>query len=496
MFKICWRSSWKSHHILLPYTSFSLRCVVYSPDMSTVSLDTIAALAKRRGFVYPTSEIYGGLGNSYDYGPLGTELMRNIRNLWWKRFIQQRADMVGLDSSIILHPQTWVASGHVASFTDPMVEDLVTNKRYRADHLIEAWIKDHPETGEGLVVEKLKTPDMAKFIADHKVLSPDGNAVSAPKDFNILFETAIGAVSGEKSVAYLRGETAQGIFSNFKQVLNSNRVKLPFGIGQIGKSFRNEITLGQFVFRTLEFEQAEIEYFFDPESTQWEPVFENWKNAMWSFITKDLGVAEDNLRWRVHNDEERSHYSQRTEDLDYKFPFGFKELWGIAYRTDYDLNQHIKHSGQDLSVVDSSSGRKFVPHVIEPALGVNRAFLMVLCNSYWEDTERQRTVLKLPFGLAPYKVAVFPLLKNKPELVAKAEELYNTLLPNFATVWDDRGNIGKRYLSQDEVGTPVCLTIDFQTLEDGTVTWRDRDTAQQERIAISEVPAKLAVMAL
>lgn len=461
--------------------------------MSSVSLDTIAALAKRRGFVYPTSEIYGGLGNSYDYGPMGTELMRNIRNLWWRRFIQQRSDMVGIDSSIILHPQTWVASGHVASFTDPMVEDRVTNKRYRADHLIEAWIKVQPAGSfDTVVVEKMKTPDMAKFLAENKVLSPEGNPISEPKDFNILFETSIGAVSGEKSVAYLRGETAQGIFSNFKQVMNSTRVKLPFGIGQIGKSFRNEITLGQFVFRTLEFEQAEIEYFFDPESTEWQPVFENWKKAMWSFVTKDLGIAEENLRWRVHNDEERSHYSQRTEDLDFNFPFGgFKELWGIAYRTDYDLNQHIKHSGQDLSVVDSATGRKFVPHVIEPALGVNRAFLMVLCNSYWEDTERQRTVLKLPFGLAPYKAAIFPLLKNKPELVEKAEELYNQLLPVLPVSWDDRGNIGKRYLSQDEIGTPVCITVDFQTLEDGTVTWRDRDTAEQERIPMAEVLTRL-----
>lgn len=461
--------------------------------MSSLSLDAIASLAKRRGFVYPTSEIYGGLGNSYDYGPMGTELMRNIRNLWWRRFIQQRADMVGLDSSIILHPQTWVASGHVASFTDPMVEDRKTNKRYRADHLIEAWIKEQPAGSfDDVVVEKMKTPDMAKFLSDNKVLSPEGNPISEPKDFNILFETSIGAVSGEKSVAYLRGETAQGIFSNFKQVLNSTRVKLPFGIGQIGKSFRNEITLGQFVFRTLEFEQAEIEYFFDPESTEWQPVFENWKQAMWSFVTKDLGIAEDSLRWRVHNDEERSHYSQRTEDLDYNFPFGgFKELWGIAYRTDYDLNQHIKHSGQDLSVVDSSTGRKFVPHVIEPALGVNRAFLMVLCNSYWEDTERERTVLKLPMSLAPYKAAIFPLLKNKPELVAKAEELYNQLLPVLPVSWDDRGNIGKRYLSQDEIGTPVCVTVDFQTLEDNTVTWRDRDSAEQERVPMAEVLHRL-----
>lgn len=462
-----------------------------------LTLEMIASLAKRRGFVYPTSEIYGGLGNSYDYGPLGTEVLRNIRNLWWKRFIHQRADMQGIDTSIILHPETWVASGHVASFTDPMVEDRVTNKRYRADHLIEAWIKTQPpEKFTDVVVEKMKTPDMAVFMAENKILSPDGNPISEPKDFNILFETSIGAVSGEKSIAYLRGETAQGIFSNFKQVWNSTRVKLPFGLGQIGKSFRNEITLGQFVFRTLEFEQAEIEYFFDPTVTEWQPVFENWKDAMWRFVTQDLGVNPENLRWRVHNDEERSHYSQRTEDLDFNFPFGgFKELWGIAYRTDYDLNQHIKFSGQDLSVVDSSTGRKFVPHVIEPALGVNRAFLMVLCNSFWQDTERERLVLKLPFALAPYKAAVFPLLKNKPELVAKAQELFDSLLPVFPVAWDDRGNIGKRYLSQDEIGTPVCLTVDFQTLEDNTVTWRDRDTAEQVRLPISEVAMKLFELA-
>lgn len=457
------------------------------------SLDTIVSLAKRRGFVYPTSEIYGGLANSYDYGPQGVEVLRRIRALWWQRFITQREDMLGLDSAIILHPETWVASGHVASFTDPLVEDKVTHKRYRADHLIEAWIK---EFGSGkfddVVVDHMKTADMAAFIREHQILSPEGNPITEPKDFNILFETAIGAVSGEKSVAYLRGETAQGIFSNFKQIMNSNRVKLPFGVGQIGKSFRNEITLGQFIFRTLEFEQAEIEYFFDPEATNWEPVFENWKEAMWRFVTQDLGIAETNLRWRTHSDEERSHYSKRTEDLEYTFPFGIKEVWGLAYRTDYDLKQHMEHSGTDLQVVDSATGRKFLPHVIEPAVGVNRLLLMVLMDAYWEDTERNRVVLRLPAHLAPYQAAVFPLLKNKPELVGKAEELYKQLQQEFSVTWDDRGNIGKRYLAQDEVGTPVCLTIDFDSLEDNTVTWRDRDSAEQVRVPIAEVADKLA----
>lgn len=456
----------------------------------SISLETIAALAKRRGFVFPTSEIYGGLANSYDYGPLGAQLLKNIRDAWWRDFVMKRDDMVGLDSAIILHPQTWVASGHVGSFTDPLVEDKITHKRYRADHLIEAWLESHAQNEQSNITD-MKTADMAAFIREHKLTSPDGNPITEPKDFNILFETGIGSVEGEKSVVYLRGETAQGIFTNVKQILNSTRIKLPFGVGQIGKSFRNEITTGQFIFRTLEFEQAEIEYFFDPSETPWQPLFQEWQEAMWGFVTKRMGIRAENLRWRQHSDRERSHYSTDTYDLDYHFPFGWKELWGIAYRTDYDLRQHMTHSGQSLEYLDAGTGKKIVPHVIEPAVGVNRIFLMVLCDAYWEDRERNRTVLRLQPALAPYQAAIFPLVKNRPELVGQAHSLYEALLEEMAVAWDDRGNIGKRYLAQDEIGTPFCVTVDYQTLEEQTVTVRKRDDASQERVASSQLLAYL-----
>jgi glycyl-tRNA synthetase len=463
----------------------SPRKVGMTPTTQT-SLEDIVSLAKRRGFVFPTSEIYGGLANSYDYGPLGAELLRNIRNLWWEEFITRRPDMVGLDTQILQHPQTWVASGHVGAFNDPLVEDIKTHKRYRADHLIEAWIETHPELSS-TQVEDMKIEEMAEFIKTHQVMSPDKNPVTEPKAFNLLFETSIGTVAGEKSVVYLRGETAQGIFTNFKQILDSTRVQLPFGIGNIGKSFRNEITTGQFIFRTFEFEQAEIEYFFNPNQTSWEQLMTEWKNAMWQFITGTLGINPENLRWRQHTDKERSFYSEDTYDLDYKFPFGWKELWGVAYRTDYDLKQHQTHSGQSLEYTDPHSGEKFIPHVIEPAVGINRIFLMILADAYQVDETKQRTILKLPFNLAPYKAAVFPLVKNKPELVGKAQEIFGQLAKRWPTAWDDRGNIGKRYLYQDEIGTPYCVTVDYQTLEDGTVTIRHRDTAEQERLPVEKL---------
>lgn len=450
------------------------------------TLDDISSLAKRRGFVYPTSEIYGGLTSSYDYGPLGAELLRNIRNAWWHTFITTRPDMIGLDSSIIQHPQTWVASGHVGAFNDPLVEDKVTHKRYRADHLIEAWL-ERTGNSQSLIVEDLTLAEMAAYIRDNQIKSPDGNDVTEPKAFNLLFETSIGTVAGEKSKVYLRGETAQGIFANFKQILNSSRVQLPFGVGQLGKSFRNEITTGQFVFRTLEFEQAEIEYFFNPAQTEWQQLMEEWKRAMWQFIAQDLGITETNLRWRRHTDKERSHYSKDTYDLDYNFSFGWKELWGIAYRTDYDLKQHMDHSGEDLRYTDPYTQEKFIPHVMEPALGINRAFLMVLTDAYWRDEANNRTVLRLKPSLAPYKAAVFPLVKNKPEIVDKAKDIFATLSQQLAVDWDDRGNIGKRYLYQDEMGTPYCITVDYQTLEDQTVTVRHRDTTEQERVAVNEL---------
>lgn len=451
-------------------------------------MDNIVSLTKRRGFIYPTSEIYGGLANAYDYGPLGVQLMHNIKNLWWKRFITSRRDMVGIDSQIILHPQTWVASGHVGTFSDAVVEDKKTHKRYRADHLIEAWIEGKAEFDD-MVVENLNLDEMAAFIVKNKITSPDGNEVTAPKRFDLLMESHLGTLAGEKDTVYLRGETAQGIFTNFKNVMDTTRVKLPFGVGQIGKSFRNEITLGQFIFRTFEFEQGEIEYFFNPKEQDWKELMNEWKESMKSFVVHDLGVDEGHLRWRQHTDKERSHYSLDTYDLDYAFPFGWKELWGVAYRTDYDLNAQMKHSGKDLRYTDPHSGEKFVPHVIEPAVGLNRMLFMVLCDAYRE--EEGRTYLKIKPTLAPYQAAVFPLVANKPEIMKQAEDVFSSLSQDIATYWDARGNIGKRYRYQDEIGTPYCITIDYETLTSHTVTIRDRDSMEQSRVAIEEIPSYL-----
>ncbi len=461
-----------------------------SQTSSSLTLEKIIALSKRRGFIFPTSDIYGGLVSSYDYGPLGAELLRHIRNLWWEAMITRRQDMVGIDSQILLHPQTWVASGHVNAFNDPLVEDKVTHKRYRADHAISAWLETHPQT-EDIQVEALNLEQMGELILRLKITSPEGNEILPPKAFNIMFQSAIGVVEGDKMPVYLRGETAQGIFTNFANILNSSRLQLPFGVGQVGKSFRNEITTGQFVFRTLEFEQAEIEYFFDPESTDWQALFKSWQDAMWGFITETLGIQPEHLRWRRHSDQERSFYSKETYDLEYAFPFGMKELWGIAYRTDYDLKQHIEFSGHDLSYTDPKTGRVFVPHVIEPAVGINRILLMALCDAYWEDTQNSRVVLRLKPSLAPYQAAVFPLLKNKPELVEKARSVFSQVSRKLAVTWDERGNIGKRYYAQDEIGTPFCVTIDFQTLEDNTVTVRDRDSMIQVRVAVPELTGYL-----
>lgn len=462
------------------------------PDIKpTTTLEEIVSLSKRRGFVYQTSEIYGGLANSYEYGPAGVEILRKIKNLWWDFFISKREDMLGLDSQILLHPRTWEASGHVNSFSDPMVEDKVTHKRYRADHLIESWLQKHPVSNPP-VIEAMKIEEMNEFLVENKVKSPDGNEINEVKNFNLLFETSIGVVDSASQKAYLRGETAQGIFSNFKQILDSNRVKLPFGVGQIGKSFRNEITTGQFVFRTLEFEQAEIEYFFDPETSSWEELFKDWQDKMWYFVTQILGIDESRLRWRRHDDTERSFYSKDTYDLEYLYPFGWKELWGIAYRTDYDLKQHMEFSGKNLEYTDPFTLKKFVPHVIEPAVGINRLFLMVLCDAYYKDEEKSRLVLKLDQKLAPYQLAVFPLLKNKEELVGKAREIFTQLSKKYRVSWDERGNIGKRYLSQDELGTPYCLTIDFETLEDEALTVRKRNDASQERIKLSQLEEYLS----
>lgn len=456
--------------------------------MENTGLSKIVALAKRRGFIYPGSEIYGGVANTYDYGPVGTELLRNIRSLWWETFVHRRDDIVGLEGSLISHQEIWKASGHVGGFADALVDCKNCKLRKRADHLIEESLSGEKE----VKVEGLSDEELDKIITENKILCPNCGKHDWTKvrKFNLLFPVHLGIVEGDQSLAYLRGETAQGMFVNFKNVMESNRVKLPFGIAQLGKSFRNEITPGNSVFRTLEFEQGEIEFFFDPEVSNWEELYEDWKTKMWEFITKTIGIREENLRWREHSDKERSFYSKRTEDLEYKFPFGFKELWGLAYRTDYDLSQHEKGSGKELKVVDSQTGKKTLPHVIEPAVGINRIFLMALSDAY-EETE-SRTVLKLSPKLAPFKAAVFPLLANKPELMSKAQEIYKDLSQSFYINFDARGNIGKRYLAQDEIGTPYCITVDFDTLESDTVTVRDRDTMEQVRMKISELRNFLA----
>lgn len=448
-------------------------------------MQKIVALTKRRGFIYPGSEIYGGLANTYDYGPLGAELLRNIRNLWWKYFIQTQPDMVGLDSSIISHHKVWEASGHVAGFADAMVDCKNCRARMRADQLIENYFSEKGEEkkAEGLSDEELE--NIIKENEDLKCPNCGKRDWTQVRKFNLLFPVQLGIVEGEGGQAYLRGETAQGIFINFKNVVDSTRVRLPFGIGQVGKSFRNEITPGNSVFRTIEFEQGEIEYFFDPNRSNWEELFTEWKSRIFKFLIEELRIREENLRWREHNDRERSFYSKRTEDVEYNFPFGFKELWGLAYRTNYDLTKHSEVSKQDLTIIDPATNEKILPHVIEPAVGLNRLLLMILIDSY--DEIDGRTVLKLSPKLAPYKAAVFPLLANKDDLVNKARSVFDNLKSEFNIAWDDRGNIGKRYLSQDEAGTPYCITVDFETLENDTVTVRDRDTAKQERIKIEEL---------
>jgi len=409
-------------------------------------MDKIVSLCKRRGFIFPGSEIYGGLANSFDYGPLGIELKNNIKNLWWERFVHQRDDMVGIDAALIMNPKVWESSGHLKNFSDPLVECKKCNHRFKKDSL-----------------EKNKCSDC-------------GGELTEAKQFNLMLKTFLGPAEKESNIVYFRPETAQAMFVDFKNVLDTTRMKVPFGIAQIGKAFRNEITPGNFIFRTREFEQMEIEYFIKEED--WEKTFEIWRKEMWSWMTDELELKEKNIHELNVPDDERAHYSKKTIDFEYDFPFGRKELYGLAYRTDFDLKNHFKEAPYE----DADTGEKIYPHVIEPSLGVDRSVLAVLCSSYSEEPER--IVLKLKPALAPYKVAVFPLLKNKPELVEKAKEIYKDLKKNFNVAFDDRGNIGKRYYSQDEIGTPYCVTIDFQTLDEDTVTVRDRDSMKQERVAV------------
>ncbi len=431
-------------------------------------MDKIVSLAKRRGFVYPGSEIYGGLANSWDYGPLGTELKNNIKQLWWKRFVQQRDDMVGIDAALVMNPKVWEASGHVATFTDPLVECKACHARFRADQI---------DVNE-------KCENCGK---------KDG--FSEPKMFNLMLKTFLGPAEEAANVAYFRPETAQAMFVQFKNVQTTSRKQIPFGIAQQGKAFRNEITPGNFVFRTREFEQMEIEYFIPkPETDEdWNKYFEEWKEEMVKWMRDELKLNMENVHELEVPAEDRAHYSKRTIDFEYDFPFGLKELYGLAYRGDFDLQNHIKASGEDLSYLDPQTNEKYVPHVIEPTWGVDRTFLAVLADHYQETGEgdSKRVWLSIPAKLAPYKVAVFPLLKNKPELVEKARKIYDELRKHFSVAWDERGNVGKRYYSQDEIGTPYCVTVDFDSLEDDTVTIRHRNTMEQERMKASDLVERI-----
>lgn len=447
--------------------------------MDTKLMEKIVSLCKRRGFVFPGSEIYGGLANTYDYGPLGVLLKKNIADYWWKTFVTKRSDMFGVDSCNLMSPKVWEASGHTENFNNVLIDCIKCRYRTRADHMIEDSIESVGKV-EGLPLEELD-----KIVKEKKIKCPKCGQSDWTKsrNFNQLFETKIGIITTGQDKAYLRGELAQGMFVNYKNILDSMHPKLPFGIAQSGKAYRNEITMGKFTFRTLEFDLAEFEYFIKPED--WEKQFEFWKDAMYQFALS-LGIDKDHLQWRPHTKEELAHYSKRTEDLEYKFPWGFKEMWGLAYRTDYDLKNHIDKSGVDLHYTDPFTGEKLIPHVIEPTFGISRLLTILLFNSYSEDGDR--VVLKLNPKISPYQVAVFPLARNKDELISKAQEVYQSLKKDFSCVWDDRGNIGKRYYAQDEIGTPWCITVDYQTLEDNSVTVRDRDTMKQERLPIDKLP--------
>jgi len=445
-------------------------------------MEKIVSLAKRRGFVFQGSDIYGGLAGTYDFGPLGVTLKNNIVREWWKTFVENREDMYGLDASILMNEKVWEASGHTgAGFADPIVEDMVTNDRYRADHLL----KDR-----GIAAEGMSLADINKLIKEQNIKSPKGNPLSEARQFNLMFETKVGAEGTVKS--YLRPETAQGIFVNFKNVVDTMSPKIPFGIAQVGKAFRNEIAPRDFLFRVREFEQMEIEYFIREE--EWKEQFEIWREEIWKWFDH-IGLKRENVRELEVPENDLAHYSKRTVDFEFNFAGkGFDELAGFAYRTNHDLKSHMEASGTSLEYVEPD-GNKFIPHVLEPSFGLGRTIVAILSEAYTEDDMGgdTRVFLKLPAHLAPHRVAVSPLLKNKPELVAKAREVFLMLKKEFGNVaWDDNGNIGKRYRRQDEIGTPSCVVIDFDTLGENptlldTVTVRDRDTGEQKRVAISEL---------
>ena len=462
-----------------------------------MNMETIVNLAKHRGFVYPGSDIYGGLANTWDYGPLGSELKNNIRDIWWKHFVQSRMDMVGLDASILMNPKVWEASGHVGGFSDPLIDCKECKSRHRADKLIE---EDADKKGEDIVADGWTAEKTKSYMEENNIVCPNCDALAwgEVKQFNLMFKTKQGVSEDSGADVYLRPETAQGIFVDFKHVQRTSRKKVPFGVGQVGKAFRNEITPGNFIFRTREFEQMEIEYFVKPGTEdEW---MKNWEGDIWNFLHNVLKVNDKGaFRLRWHNDDELSHYSSGTFDIEYQFPFGgWSELWGCASRTDFDLTQHEKHSGEDMKYFDPQTNEKYIPYVVEPTFGLTRTFLMILCDAYTEEDLGEgdsRTVLKFAPALAPVKVAVLPLVKK---LNAEAEEVFAELSKHFACDFDDAGQIGKRYRRQDEIGTPFCVTVDFDTTGTGndsdpalkdTVTVRDRDTMEQVRLPISELKA-------
>ena len=433
-------------------------------------MNKIVALAKRRGFIFPGSEIYGGLAGTWDYGPLGVELKNNIKKEFWNAMVYQRDDTVGMDAAILMNPKVWEASGHTAAFSDPLVECKICHERFRADH--EDEVEGHRDYHK-------KNGETAEF--------------TEPQQFNLLVEASLGSVEGKKQTVYLRGEITQGVHVNFKNVLDSVWKKIPFGIVQVGKAFRNEITPGNFTFRSREFEQMELQYYVKPDEAESMKWFDYWKEERMSWY-RALGMREENLRLREHEPNERAHYAKAAWDIEYNSPFGgWKECEGIHHRSDWDLARHADASGEDLSYFDEATKERYTPWEIETSGGVDRATLFFLIDAYYEEPDKEgvRTVLKLHPKLAPYKAAVFPLLANKPELVDRAQNIYRMIKPIYPVAWDDAGNIGKRYRRQDEIGTPYCITVDFETLEDGTVTVRDRDNMQQERVAESELIAYL-----
>jgi glycyl-tRNA synthetase len=444
-----------------------------------VSLDKIVSLCKRRGFIFPSSEIYGGLAGIYDYGPLGAQLSKNIKDLWWREMVEAREDIYGLDGSILMHPKAWEASGHVTGFTDPLVDCRDCRKRFRPDKLGGWKLKKDNASGQWEILKpgSLKCPQCG------------GKLIPKVRQFNVLMETSLGVIEGDKMKAYLKGESCQNIYLDYVNVLDSFSPKLPFGIAQIGKAFRNEITLGKFIFKTREFEQADIEYFVRPAES--DKAYQDWKKTRFDWYIKRLGIKKENLRWRQHDEDERIFYAKDAWDIEYRYPWGWDELEGVHDRSNYDLVQHGKFSGRSLDYLDERTNQKITPFIVECSGGIGRTMLAALLDAYREEKDKKgtRVFLSLDPKLSPFKVAVFPLLANKLELVKAAREIFKNLKKNFRSAWDDNGNIGKRYRRQDEIGTPWCITVDHQALKDKTVTVRQRDSMKQKRVKIAQLEA-------